>query len=204
MKKNIIIFLFCLLIPFSVDARRDSLVVNLRFDPNHGVGVSLKTVPAVKIFFEDFKDARSNPRSIGVNLERRNRLPVFSTDNDAVSRFVHTALTREFRRKKFLVEDQAGTASKTITGTILKFWTQETSIYSSQTQLQIEVKDKSGRLFYSNTHTGYGRNKGRSYIDYNYCECMSDSMNSLIGKLFSDQGFLNALSATSPPPAVKK
>ena len=29
MKKNIIIFLFCLLIPFSVDAGRDSLVVNL-------------------------------------------------------------------------------------------------------------------------------------------------------------------------------
>jgi hypothetical protein len=204
MKKNIIVFLFCLLIPFSVDAGRDSLVVNLRFDPNHGVGVRPKIVPADKIFFENFKDVRSNPRSIGVNLEHRNRLPVFSSNNDAVSRFVHAALIREFRRKNFSVEEQAGTASKIITGTILKFWTQETSIYSSQTQVQIEVKDKSGRLFYSNTYTGFGRNKGRSFTEYNYNECMSDSINSLVGKIFSDQGFLSALSATSPQPAAKK
>jgi hypothetical protein len=204
MKKNIIVFLFCLLIPFSVYAGRDSLVVNLRFDPNHGVGVRPKIVPADKIFFENFKDVRSNPRSIGVNLEHRNRLPVFSSSDGAVNRFVHAALIREFRRKNFSLEEQAGTASKVITGTILKFWTQETSIYSSQTQVQIEVKDKSGRLFYTNTYTGFGRNRGRSFTEYNYNECISDSINSLVGKIFSDQGFLSALSATSPQPAAKK
>jgi hypothetical protein len=204
MKKHIIVFLFCLLIPFSVYARPDSMVVNLRFDPNHGVGVRPNNVPPVKIFFENIADARTNPRSIGVNLERGNRIPVFSSSNDAVSRFVHSILIREFQRKKFSVENQAGTASKIITGTVLKFWTQETSVYSSQTQLQIDVKDTNGRLFYSNTYTGFGRNKGRSFIEYNYNECMSDSMTSLIGKLFSDQGFLSALSASSPPPAVKK
>ncbi len=205
MRKNIIVFLFCLLIPFSVDARPDSLVVNLRFNPNHGVWVRPNNVPAVKIFFEHIKDTRSNPRSIGVNLERRNdRIPIFSSYNDEVSRFVHSTLIREFRRKKFSVEDQAGTASKIITGTILKFWTQETSIYSSQTQLQIEVKDKNGILYLSRTYTGFGKNKGRSLLDYNYYECMSDSVASLINKLFSDHDFLSALSASSPPPGIKK
>jgi len=204
MKKNIIVFLFCLLIPFSVDARPDSVVVNLRFNPNHGVWVRPKNVPAVKIFFEGIKDTRSNPRSIGVNLERRNdRIPIYSAYNDEVSRFVHSTLIREFRRKNFSVEDQAGTASKIITTTILKFWTEETSIYSSQAQLQIEMKDKNGRLYYSHTYAGFGRNKGRSLHDINYYQCISDSVASLINKLFSDQQFLSALSASSPPPAVK-
>ena len=204
MKKNIIVFLFCLLIPFSVDARPDSVVVNLRFNPNHGVWVRPKNVPAVKIFFEGIKDTRSNLRSIGVNLERRNdRIPIYSAYNDEVSRFVHSTLIREFRRKNFSVEDQAGTASKIINTTILKFWTEETSIYSSQTQLQIEMKDKNGRLYYSHTYAGFGSNKGRSLHDINYYQCISDSVASLINKLFSDQQFLSALSASSPPPAVK-
>lgn len=205
MKKYIIAFLFCLLILLSVDARSDSLVVDLRFKPNHHVWVRPKNVPAVNIFFEHVKDARSNPRSIGVSFERRHgRIPVVSSDNGAVSRFVYSALVREFRRKNFSVDDQAGTASKIITATILKFWTEETSIYSSQTQLQIDVKDKNGRLYHSRTYTGYGRNKGRSLHDINYYECMSDSLTSLINKLFSDQEFLGALSGSSPPPAVKK
>ena len=204
MKKNIIVFLFCLLIPFSVDARSDSLVMDLIFKPNHNVSVRPKNVPPVKIFFEHVKDARSNPRSIGVNLEHRDeRVPVLSSNNGAASRFVHSALTREFRNKKFLVEDQTGTASKIITATILKFWTEETSNYSSQTQLRIEVKDKNGLLYHNRTYTGFGRNKGRSLYDVNYYECISDSMASLINKLFSDQEFLSALSGSSPPAVVK-
>jgi hypothetical protein len=205
LKKNIIIFLFCLLVPFSIDARQDSLVMNLKFKPNHKVRVHPNNVPADKIFFEHIKDARSNPRSIGENLEHRNeRVPIYSSDNDAVSHFVQSALIKEFRSKNFSVEDQSGTASKIITGTILKFWTVETSNYSSQTQLRIEVKDKNGRLYHSGTYSGTGRNRGRSLQDNNYYECMSDSMTSLIDKLFSDNEFLRALSGSSPPSLVTR
>jgi hypothetical protein len=205
LKKNLIVFLFCLLIPFSVDARQDSLVMNLKFKPNQKVKVHPHDVPAVKIFFERIKDARSNLRSIGENLEhRKERIPVFSSDNDEVSHFVHSALIKEFRSKNFSVEDQAGTASKIITGTILKFWTVETSNYSSQTQLRIEVKDKAGRVYHSRTYTGTGKNRGRSLQDNNYYECMSDSMISIIDKLFSDHEFLSALSDSSPPSAATR
>lgn len=205
MKKNIIIFLFCLLIPFSVNARENNLVMNLKYKPNHNVGVRPHNVPADKIFFEHIKDARSNPRSIGENLEHRNeRVPVFSSDSDSVSRFVHSALVKEFRSKNFAVEDQAGAASKIITGTVLKFWTIETSTYSSQTQIRIEVKDKNGRVYHNRTYTGTGKNRGRSLSDNNYYESMSDSMTSLIDKLFSDHEFLNALSGSSPSPGVSR
>ena len=205
MKKNIIIFLFCLLIPFSVNAKENSLVMNLKYKPNHNVGVRPHNVPADKIFFEHIKDARSNPRSIGENLEHKHeRIPIFSSDNDDVSRFVHSALIKEFRSKNFSVEDQAGAASKIITGTILKFWTVETSNYSSQTQIRIDVKDKNGRVYHSRTYSGTGKNRGRSLSDTNYYECMSDSMTSLIDKLFSDHEFLSALSGSSPPPVVTR
>ena len=95
-------FFFCLLIPFSVDARPDNVVVNLRYNPNHGVWVRPKNVPPVKIFFESIKDARSNPRSIGVNLERRNdEFPFIPALMMKLVRFVHSTLVREFRRKIF-------------------------------------------------------------------------------------------------------
>jgi hypothetical protein len=204
MKKSVIVFLFCLLIPFSVDARSDSLVMKLQFKPRHIVNVRPKNIPAARIFFEPVNDARSNPRRVGVNVEHRNeRIPVFSSDSGAASRFVHSALIKEFRNKRFLVENQSDAAPRIITATILKFWTEETSNYSSQTQLRIEVKDKSGLLYHSGTYTGFGRNKGRSLYDVNYSECMSDAMTSLIDKLFSDQGFLSALSGSSRPSPVK-
>ena len=204
MKKTIIAFLFCLLIPFSIDAKSDRLVINLKFKPNNKVKVHPRNVPAVKIFFEHIKDARSNPRTIGENLEdKHERILILCPDDDEASDFVRSALIKEFRGKDFSVEDQAGTASKIITGTLVKFWTVETSHYDSQTQLRIEVKDKNGRLYHNRTYTGTGRNRGRSLQDNNYYECMSDSMTSIIDKLFSDREFLSALSDISPSSGVK-
>ena len=63
------------------------------------------------------------------------------------------------------------------------------------------MKDRNGRVQYSRTYAGVGKNRGRSLSDTNYDESISNSMTSLIDKLFSDQEFLEALSERSPPPA---
>ena len=207
MKKTIIAFLFCLLIPFSIDAKSDNLVINLLFKPRENVKVQVKNVPTVKIFFEQMKDTRSDPRNIGENVENKDKKILIQTSNDnEAGDFVRSALIKEFRSKNFPVEDQAGLASKIITGTLVKFWTVETSNYDSQIQLKLEVKDKTGRVYYSHNYTGMGKNRGRSLSAENYYECMSNSMTSVIDGLFADRDFLNALSEKPPlsAPAVEE
>ena len=202
MKNTLFVFLCCLLIPFTLYAKSDSLTVDLEFKPRESVKVHPKNVPASRIFFESIQDARSNPRTIGENLEDKDQRVTIRASNEPAS-FVRSVLVREFRTKKFSVEDSAGAAAKIITGTLIKFWTVETSTYDSQTQLKIEVKDRNGRVQYSRTYAGVGKNRGRSLSDTNYDESISDSMTSLIDKLFSDQEFLNALSERSSPPVVE-
>ena len=204
MKKNLFVYLVCLLIPFTVNAKLDSLTVDLEFKPRENVKVLPKNVPSAKIFFEPIQDARSNPRTIGENLEDKDqKVTIRASNNNEPAGFVRSVLIREFRSKKFSVEDNAGTASKIITGTLIKFWTVETSQYDSQTQLKIEVIDRAGRVQYNHTYTGVGKNKGRSLNDTNYDESISNSMTSLIDKIFSDQDFLDTLFDKSPPPAAE-
>lgn len=190
-----------MLIPFTAYAKSDSLKVDLEFKPRESVKVNPKNVPASKIFFEPVQDARSNPRTIGENLEDKGQKVSILASNEP-SGFVRSVLIREFRNKKFSVEDNAGTASKIVAGTLVKFWTVETSNYDSQTQIKIEVKDRNGRVHYSRTYPGVGKNRGRSLSDTNYNESISNSMTSLIDKIFSDQEFLNSLSDTSALPAA--
>jgi hypothetical protein len=199
-----IVFLLCLLFPLSIDAKMDKLVIDLKFKPNHGVKVNPKDVPAARIFFEHIKDARPNQRNVGENLEDKGeRVLIQVNDIDGASDFVGSALNKEFRSKKFSVVDQAGAASKIISGTLIKFWTIETSQYNTQTQLRIEVKENNGRVYFSKIYTGTGKNRGRSLGADNYYECMSDSMASIIDGLFSDHEFLSALSEKHHLPSVE-
>ena len=194
------VYLCFLLIPLTLYAKSDSLTIDLEFRPRESVKVHPKNVPSSRVFFESIQDARSNPRTIGENLEDKDQRVTIRASNEPAS-FVRSVLNREFRSKKFSVEDSAGSAAKIITGTLIKFWTVETSNYDSQTHLKIEVKDRNGRVQYSHTYSGVGKNRGRSLSDTNYNESISNSMTSLIDRLFSDQEFLSALSEKSSPPS---
>ncbi len=203
MKKILWVFLIGLLIPFNLYAKSESLTVDLEFKPRENVKVHPKNIPSTKLFFESFQDARSNPRTIGENLEDKDqRVTIRASGKNEPAGFVRSVLSKEFRSKKFAVEDNAGSASKIITGTLVKFWTVETSEYDSQTQVKIEVKDRFGRGHFSRTYSGSGKNRGRSLSDTNYNECISNSLTSLLDKIFSDQEFLEALSERSAPPAA--
>jgi hypothetical protein len=196
LKKALFVFLVWVLIPFTVYAKPESLKVDLDFKPRDSVKVHPKNVPPSKIFFEPVQDARPNPRSIGENLEDKGQKVNILASNEPAG-FVRSVLIKEFRNRKFSVEDNAGAASKIVAGTLVKFWTVETSNYDSQIQMRIEVKDRSGRVHFSRTYPGVGKNRGRSLSDTNYNESISNSMTSMIDKIFSDQEFLNSLSETS-------
>ncbi len=200
MKKALFVFLAWMLVPFTIYAGSDSLRFDLEFKPRENVKVHPKNVPPNKIFFESFQDARSNPKNIGENLEHKDKkVSIFSSNEP--SQFARSVLVREFRNKKFPVEDSNGGANKIVAGTLVKFWTVETSTYDSQTQIKIEVKDRGGRVQFSHLYSGVGKNRGRSLSEVNYNESISDSMTSLVDKIFSDPEFLNSLSESSAGPA---
>ena len=96
--------------------------------------------------------------------------------------------------------DQAGQADKIVGGSLVKFWTVETSRYNTETQVKMEVRDPSGRVTFSRLVTGTGKNFGRSLSETNYNESFSDSLVMIIETLFLDQDFIKAL-GEKPAPA---
>jgi uncharacterized lipoprotein YajG len=196
-----LIFLM-VLIPFVLEAKEKT--IQLRYKPNNEAKVHPKA-PAVKIYFEEFRDTRSNPRAIGENLEdESNRVLVTTSESNGARNFVKSALGTEFNRKGFQLVDSQGEAVKIITGTLVKFWTVETNRYNSQTQVRIEVKDKLGNTYLNKTYSGTGKNFGRSLSEQNYYESFSDSIASLVEGLFSDSEFIKALEKTPPARVEEK
>ena len=169
--------------------------IHLEYKPNAKLKRSPASVAGSKIYFEDFRDQRAQPRQLGENLEdKEKRVLVVTSDPQGAGHLVRSALDKEFRNKGFSVVGGPGSAEKIIGGTLIKFWTVETNRYNSQTQIKVEVKDKSGGIHYSKMVSGTGKNFGRSLSETNYNESISDSLVMIIEELFTDQEFLRALS----------
>jgi len=112
----------------------------------------------------------------------------------------------------FQLVEKAGQADKIVGGSLIKFWTVETSRYNTETQVKMEVRDPSGRVTYSRLVTGTGKHFGRSLSETNYNESFSDSLVMIVETLFLDQEFIKALGERPAParpiapalPAVKE
>ncbi len=193
-------------------AKTAQQTISLEYKPNAKLEASPASVTPLRIFFGTFKDERSDPRQIGENLEDKAERVVITTDDPAApSEFIGASLASVFRKKGFKVVDQAGRADKIVDGSLLKFWTVETSRYVTKTQIKMEVRDPSGRVTFSRLVTGTGKNFGRSLSETNYNESFSDSLVMIIETLFGDQDFIKALSEKPvqaqppvPAPAVAK
>jgi uncharacterized lipoprotein YajG len=193
-KKLVIILAVLLLAVGFVEARGSEQTIQVEYKPNAKVKNSPSSVPSQKIFFDDFRDQRSQPRLLGENLEDKgNRVGVYSSDPHAAGNLVKTALNKEFKNKGFSVVGSPGQAEKIISGALLKFWTVETNRYSTDTLVKLEVRDKNGRVLFNRNYSGTGKNFGRSLSENNYNESFSDSLVVIVEGLFSDHEFIKAL-----------
>ena len=177
-----------------IEARGAEQTIQVEYKPNAKVKKSPPSVPPQRIFFDDFRDQRSQPRLLGENLEDKgNRVVVVTSDPQAAGNLVKSALNKEFRNKGFSVVGSPGQAEKIIGGSLVKFWTVETNRYNTETQLRLEVRDKNGRVLFQKNYSGAGKNFGRSLSETNYNESISDSLVMIVEALFSDHEFLRAL-----------
>ncbi len=194
MKKVGIILAVLLLGAGFIEARGSEQTIQVEYKPNTKVKSSPSSVSSQKIFFDEFRDQRSQPRLLGENLEDRgNRVLVVSSDPQAAGNLVKSALNKEFRNKGFSVVGSPGAAEKIIGGSLVKFWTVETNRYNTETLLRLEVRDKNGRVLFQKNYSGSGKNFGRSLSETNYNESFSDSLVMITEALFSDHEFLKAL-----------
>ncbi len=202
MKKLGIILSVLLLGVGFIEARGSEQTIQVEYKPNAKVKKSPSSVPAQKIFFDEFRDQRSQPRLLGENLEDKgNRVMVVSSDPQAAGNLVKSALDKEFRHKGFYVVGSPAQAEKIIGGSLIKFWTVETNRYNTETLLKLEVRDKNGRVLFQKNYSGAGKNFGRSLSETNYNESFSDSLVMIVEALFSDHEFLRAL---GEKPAVQR
>jgi hypothetical protein len=184
-----ILFIF-----LTLGAKTAQQTISLEYKPNAKLKASPSSVSPLRIFLGTFKDERPDPRQIGENLEDKAERVIITTDDPKASgEFIGEALASEFRKKGFRLVDQAGQADKIVDGSLVKFWTVETSRYVTKTQLKVEVRDPSGRVTFSRLVTGTGKNFGRSLSETNYSESFSDSLVMIIETLFGDQDFIKAL-----------
>ena len=174
--------------------------ISLEYKPNAKLKASPASVPPLRLFFEEFKDERADPRQIGENLEDEPDRVIITTDDPKASgQFIGSTLASQFKKKGFRLVDQAGQAEKIVGGSVIKFWTVETSRYKTQTQVRMEVRDPSGRVTFGRLVTGTGKNFGRSLSETNYNESFSDSLVMIIESLFLDQDFIKALGERPAP-----
>lgn len=202
MKKLILILLCGLLIPWSAEAKDKT--INLQYIPREKVKFNPKIVSTEKIFFEAIIDSRSQSREIGENIEDKKKpIKILTSREDGAVEFLLLILKKEFNEKGFKIETNPSGASKIISTTLLKFWTEETSTYNTEMQLRIEVKDKQGEPFFKKTYASASTNRGRSLSDGNYNECFSDALARIGDQLFSDLELLRGLAEKPKPPKVE-
>ncbi len=205
MKKIGIIVAVLLLGAGFIEARGSEQTIQVEYKPNAKVKKSPSSVPSQKIFFDEFRDQRSQPRQLGENLEDRgNRVVVVSSDPQAAGNLVKSALSKEFRNKGFSVVGSPGAAEKIIGGSLVKFWTVETNRYNTETLLKLEVRDKNGRVLFQKNYSGSGKNFGRSLSETNYNESFSDSLVMITEALFSDHEFLKSLAEKPAVPRAEE
>ncbi|MEW6186092.1 MAG: YajG family lipoprotein [Thermodesulfobacteriota bacterium] len=191
--KKLIPLLCCLLLLLPCMVEGKEKVIDLKYKPREKVKVKPKKVPSVKIFIEDIRDGRSNPKIIGENKEEKT-IQIETADAGGARQFLRGVLKKEFQGNGFSLVESAGAAQTIITGTLVKFWTLEKSRYKSDIQLKISVKNKAGLVAYNKTYAGTGGNFGHSLSEENYQESISNAATSLVDKIFSDASLLRALS----------
>jgi flagellar biosynthesis GTPase FlhF len=203
LKKCILLLFCCLLIPWSAEAKDQT--INLKYIPREKVKVKPRNVSAERIYFEEVDDARSRPQEIGENKENKGKpITILTSQEDGAGQFTLSVLKNEFQEKGFKVESRPGEASKIVSTTLLKFWTLEDSNYNTEIKLRVEVREKKGEPFFKKTYSSAGTNRGRSLSEGNYNECISDALARLTDDLFSDSEFLRVLAERPKPPRVEE
>lgn len=164
--------------------------VPLKWRPTSELASGTTDMDATPIRFETFQDVRNDKEKVGENLEDDPPKPVTTTDD--VGSFVSIHMGQLFVRAGLKTVDSD--AAVIIKGEVRQFFARETSVYSSQVEVQLTLVDRDGNTLWKGLASGEATRFGRSYSIENYHEVLSDAVVNTVSSLLRSTQFRNALS----------
>ncbi|NVN92948.1 MAG: hypothetical protein HXX11_20455 [Desulfuromonadales bacterium] len=142
----------------------------------------------VRFVIRPFSDARNQPQSIGINIEKRlsdQELPVTTKQN--VADWLTNRVANVF--KLFGVNLATGKGTFFVDATIVTFFVKESSDYKGDVVLKVTLTTKNGAVVWKGTTSGRATRFGRSYKAENYYEALSNATISAVHGLLDDESF---------------
>lgn len=154
--------------------------------------VDLSVYQDVQIFIKPFNDLRKKPKEIGVNIERRHfpeDMPV--TTRDDVSQWLTYYFTKAL--SDFDIQVAKDRTPWTLEGDIIKFFVTEKNAYKAELALKMRLIGKNNEVLWEDMISGEATRVGKSYLDLNYYESLSDAVLYAVHSLLKNPAFQQAV-----------
>jgi hypothetical protein len=175
------------------EAKSDKKEIKLEYKPTSLIKNGPATTGNLKIFIGDLKSDDSG-NEVGKNSENEKKsVSIISTETNGPSYLVNKAFNKEFKGIGFTVVSEKAQADRIISGTIIKFWCEETSLYQAVVRIKVEIKDKNGKVIFSKIYAETAKRFGRSLSEENYNESFSEAVRHMIETMFVDNEFIKSL-----------
>ena len=174
----------CLTTPELVQVKMDYTPTNMVTPPTERPGSS--------IFISPIIDKRKNPDQIGENSEKPKIVPAKASAQEVLSS-VGAAFKKEFTRAGLNVVDDKEKAQRIIEITLMNLWVQEKNTFDSVVIADIGVKDKAGKVLFSQGFKGTASRWGSSYSEEEYRKAISDGVVELLKSMFNNAAFMKSL-----------
>jgi hypothetical protein len=169
------------------------VTVPLEFRPEHSDPLTGSlNAGDVRVYVEPTVDKRPEKDTIGKNIENTTPVPIYSSGKTP-GEFVHDVLENSLKDFGVNVVEAPETADRLITIELTQFFVEESNNYRGEVKATVIVKDKGGRQLYRGQIGGDGKTFGRSLNKENYQQVLSDATRRMIGTLFDQQKFKDAL-----------
>ena len=186
------IFAFILLILSIGCAATPELVqVKMDYTPTNLVTPPIER-PGSSIFIAPIIDKRKNPDQIGENVEKSKAVPAKAPSQEVLSS-IEKAFKKEFSRAGLNVVDDKGKAQRIVQVSLMNLWVQEKNTFDAVVVNHVEVKDKMGKVLYSQGFKGAATRWGRSYSADEYRKVISDAVVELLKNMFKNDAFMKSL-----------
>jgi len=186
------IFAFILLnLSIGCAATPELVQVKMDYTPTNLVTPPIER-PGSSIFIAPIIDKRKNPDKIGENIEKSKAVPAQAPPQKVLSS-IEKAFKKEFTRAGLNVVDDKGKAQRIVEVSLMNLWVQEKNTFDAVVVNHVAVKDKMGKVLYSQGFKGTATRWGRSYSPDEYRKGISDAVVELLKNMFKNDAFMKSL-----------
>jgi hypothetical protein len=170
--------------------------VSLKWKPTSDIGsVSHGGISNLVFTIQPFKDARTDKKLIGRNVESTGKVRPVTTQED-VGKWTSDRFGDLLKMQGLHVGSQGQVI---VSGDVLKFEVEESDTYRGQVMVKLYARDAKGALLWEGVMSGSADRFGRSFNLENYYEVLSDSLIEGVSSLLSRTDFVQSVKVVKQP-----